>query len=67
MTVFRYGREYFEEGEYVRRKDAMPGDDLMAMLAGMMLFITSPLESSSETNRGGSCELPAASPKSPAL
>jgi hypothetical protein len=28
MTVFRYGREYFEEGEYVRRVDAMPGDDL---------------------------------------
>jgi hypothetical protein len=28
MTVFRYGREHFEEGEYVRRKDAMPGDDL---------------------------------------
>ena len=28
MTVFRYGREHFEEGEYVRRKDAIPGDDL---------------------------------------
>ena len=28
MTVFRYGREQFEEGEYVRRVDAMPGDDL---------------------------------------
>ncbi len=28
MTVFRYGREHFEEGEFVRRKDAMPGDDL---------------------------------------
>jgi hypothetical protein len=28
MTVFRYGREHFEEGEYVRRKDAMPGDGL---------------------------------------
>lgn len=28
MTVFRYGREHFEEGEYVRRVDAMPGDDL---------------------------------------
>jgi hypothetical protein len=28
MTVFRYGREHFEEGEYVRRKDAIPGDGL---------------------------------------
>ena len=28
MTVFRYGREHFEEGEYVRRKDTTPGDDL---------------------------------------
>jgi hypothetical protein len=28
MTVFRYGREYFEEGEYVRRVEATPGDDL---------------------------------------
>ncbi len=28
MTVFRYGREHFEEGEYVRQKGAMPGDDL---------------------------------------
>jgi hypothetical protein len=28
MTVFRYGREHYEEGEYVRRKDAMPGDGL---------------------------------------
>ena len=28
MTVFRYGREQFEEGEYVRRVDATPGDDL---------------------------------------
>ena len=28
MTVFRYGREYFEEGEYVRRVDAKPGDGL---------------------------------------
>ena len=28
MTVFRYGREHFEEGEYVRRVDAMPGDGL---------------------------------------
>jgi hypothetical protein len=28
MAVFRYGREYFEEGEFVRRKDAVPGDDL---------------------------------------
>ena len=30
MTVFRYGREHFEEGEYVRRLDARPGDDLDA-------------------------------------
>ena len=28
MTVFRYGRGHFEEGEYVRRKDATPGDGL---------------------------------------
>jgi hypothetical protein len=28
MTVFRYGREHYEEGEYVRRKDATPGNDL---------------------------------------
>lgn len=28
MVVFRYGREHFEEGEYVRRKDAVPGDGL---------------------------------------
>jgi hypothetical protein len=28
MTVFRYGREHFEEGEYVRRVDATPGDGL---------------------------------------
>lgn len=28
MVVFRYGREYYEEGEYVRRKDAAPGDGL---------------------------------------
>jgi hypothetical protein len=26
MTVFRYGRYFYEEGEYVRRKDAAPGD-----------------------------------------
>ena len=26
MTVFRYGREHFEEGEFVRRNDAAPGD-----------------------------------------
>lgn len=26
MTVFRYGREQYEEGEYVRRRDALPGD-----------------------------------------
>jgi len=26
MTVFRYGRGHYEEGEYVRHKDAMPGD-----------------------------------------
>ncbi|MEW6638667.1 MAG: hypothetical protein AB1425_17835 [Actinomycetota bacterium] len=28
MVVFRYGRVHFEEGEYVRRKDATPGDGL---------------------------------------
>ena len=28
MTMFRYGRERFEEGEFVRRKDAVPGDGL---------------------------------------
>ena len=28
MTVFRYGRHFYEEGEYVRRKDAVPGNDL---------------------------------------
>ncbi len=28
MVVFRYGREHYEEGEYVRRKDAAPGDGL---------------------------------------
>jgi hypothetical protein len=28
MTVFRYGREHFEEGEYVRRVESKPGDDL---------------------------------------
>jgi hypothetical protein len=28
MTVFRYGREHYEEGEFVRRKDAVPGDGL---------------------------------------
>ena len=28
MTVFRYGRAYYEEGEFVRRTDAMPGDEL---------------------------------------
>lgn len=28
MAVFRYGRTFFEEGEYVRRTDAMPGDGL---------------------------------------
>jgi hypothetical protein len=26
MTVFRYGRDHYEEGEFVRRKDAVPGD-----------------------------------------
>jgi hypothetical protein len=28
MTMFRYGRERFEEGEFVRRKDVVPGDGL---------------------------------------
>ncbi|BBL80564.1 hypothetical protein RxyAA322_24180 [Rubrobacter xylanophilus] len=28
MVVYRYGREQFEEGEYVRRVDAVPGDGL---------------------------------------
>ena len=28
MTVFRYGRDHFEEGEYARRTDATPGDNL---------------------------------------
>ena len=28
MTVFRYGRHFYEDGEYVRRKDALPGDGL---------------------------------------
>lgn len=28
MTVFRYGRHFYEDGEYVRRKDAAPGDGL---------------------------------------
>ncbi|MGF1470985.1 MAG: hypothetical protein ACFB50_04480 [Rubrobacteraceae bacterium] len=28
MVTFRYGRTYYEEGEFVRRRDAMPGDDL---------------------------------------
>jgi hypothetical protein len=28
MTAFRYGREHYEEGEFVRRKDALPGDGL---------------------------------------
>ena len=26
MAVFRYGREQYEKGEYVRRRDALPGD-----------------------------------------
>lgn len=26
MTFYRYGRQLFEEGEYARRKDAIPGD-----------------------------------------
>ena len=28
MTVYRYGREHYEECAYVRRKDAVPGDGL---------------------------------------
>lgn len=28
MAVLRYGRAYYEEGEFVRRVDAMPGDEL---------------------------------------
>lgn len=28
MAVFRYGRTFFEEGEYARRMDATPGDGL---------------------------------------
>ncbi|HZY66872.1 MAG: hypothetical protein M3N10_10585 [Actinomycetota bacterium] len=28
MTIFHYGRAYYEEGEFVRRVDAMPGDEL---------------------------------------
>jgi hypothetical protein len=28
MTVFRNGREHYEEGEFVRCKDALPGDGL---------------------------------------
>ena len=28
MAVFRYGREHYEEGEYVRRKDAKPENGL---------------------------------------
>ena len=28
MTVFRYGREQYEEGEFVRHRDAAPGDGL---------------------------------------
>ena len=28
MAIFRYGRTYYEEGEFVRRVDAMPGDEL---------------------------------------
>ena len=28
MAVFRYGREYYEEGEYVRRRDALPENNL---------------------------------------
>jgi hypothetical protein len=27
MTVFGYGRVRYEEGEFVRRRDAMPGDE----------------------------------------
>ena len=28
MAMFRYGRFSYEEGAYVRRRDAMPGDGL---------------------------------------
>lgn len=28
MTMFRYGRNFYEEGEYARRMDAVPGDEL---------------------------------------
>lgn len=28
MTVFRYGRYFYEGGEYVRHKEASPGDGL---------------------------------------
>lgn len=28
VAVFRYGRAQYEEGEYVRRSDAAPGDGL---------------------------------------
>ncbi len=28
MALFRYGRTYYEEGEFVRRTDALPGDNL---------------------------------------
>lgn len=28
MTVYRYGHQIFEEGEYARRADAAPGDGL---------------------------------------
>lgn len=28
MVVFRYGREYYEEGEYVRHTDASPDNGL---------------------------------------
>lgn len=28
MAAFRYGRWYFEEGEYARRKEATPGNGL---------------------------------------
>ncbi len=28
MVMFRYGREHYEEGEYVRRIDARPGNGL---------------------------------------
>ena len=28
MALVRYGRTYYEEGEFVRRMDALPGDEL---------------------------------------